>query len=311
MIARGLAVGMLILAFLAPQGRADVLTPVAAKPDTFGWRNSVVAGMNFAQSAFSNWTAGGTSSVAWAWSLLGVFEEVDPRFRWRHLGKLEYGVIKQENEDLRKSIDLIEYETLYIQTINYFVEPYASAAIKTQFHTGRDYNADPLVAPDGKLVYPITSDFADPLYLAQSVGVGRTLIPEQLTTRTGFTVRETITNHYRGFAIGQDEKDKGLGFSDCIDNPECSKTKVETGLESVTEFARNLSENAAIASRLGVFYSFVQPDQLDVNWRNDLTIKALKILSVNLGLELLYDKDVLDKLQTKQALGIGVSYSLL
>jgi hypothetical protein len=311
MIARGVIVAALVLLAFAPAGRADVLVAAEAKPDTLGWRNEVVASMNFAQSSFSNWTAGGTNSVAWAWSLHGVFEQVASSFTWRHRGLLEYGLLKQENEDLRKSVDLIAYETLYTRKIDYFVEPYASAGLKTQFHTGRDYDAEQFVSSEGDLIYPVTSDFADPLYLAQSVGVGRTLIPDELTTRAGFTVRETITDRLRGYAIDDDEEELGLEFDDCTNNPACDKNKIETGLESITELSRKLSENTALASRLGIFYSFDQADEVDMTWRSDLTIKALKFLSVNVGVELLFDMDVLDKLQTKQTLGIGVSYQLL
>jgi hypothetical protein len=283
-----------------------------AEPDTFGWKNSLVAGTIFSQSAFSNWVAGGTSSHAWTTSLRGSFEQREPHFNWRQQGNLEYGLLKQEGQNVRKSVDLIEFETLYTRKINFFVDPYASAGLKTQFATGRDFDAVPDTTTSGDLIFPGTSDFADPLHLSQSMGVGRTIIaPDELRTRFGFTVRETITETYRGHAIDENEEDLQLTFDDCTDNPACDKTKVETGLESISEYAKKLAETTGFTSKLAFFYSFEQPDELDVNWRNDLTVTVLKLLSINFGLELLFDEDILNKLQTKQLLGIGVSYSLL
>ena len=303
LLARAFAAATLLAATLAatlaPAARSAE-PAAAAQPDSSGWKNSLVAGLTFSQSAFSNWAAGGTSSAAWAWSLRGTFEQVEPGFTWRHKGQLEYGLLKQEGQDLRKSVDLIELETLYTRKLDFFVNPYGSASLKTQFTTGRDFK----VEPGSNGAFPATSDFADPLYLAQSAGAGRTLLPGQLSTRLGFTVRETLTDVFRNFAAE-------ASVDSCTGNPDCERTKVETGLESVTELGRKLGETTSLSSKLGLFYSFEQPDELDVSWRSDLTIKALKILSVNFGLELLFDEDVVDKLQTKQALGIGVSYNLL
>lgn len=285
--------------------------PVPSPPDTLGWKGSLVAGATFSQSAFSNWTAGGTSSVAGTSSLRATFEERQLGHTWRQQGNFEYGILKQKGTGARKSVDLIEAETLYTLMLELFVDPYASAAAKTQFSRGRDFTAVPDTTAGGELVFPATSDFADPLYLAQSAGVGRTLIDRELTTRFGFTIRETITDIYRGYAIDENEEDLGLDFTACIGNPACDRTKIETGLESITEYAKKLAEAAALTSKFALFYSFEQPDELDVNWRNDLSVKVLEFLSVNFGLELLFDEDVLNQLQTKQVLGIGLSYSLL
>jgi hypothetical protein len=291
----------------AAQADAPPLAPAVATADTFGWKNSLVAGMNFSQSAFDNWAGGGTSSVAWAWSLLGTFHERRPAYEWRHRGQLEYGLVKQEKENLRKSVDLIELETLYTRKIDFFVNPYAGAGVKTQFTKGRDFGATPDTTADNDLVYPITSDFADPLYFSQSVGVGRYLVPEELNTRLGFSVREVLTDRFREFSRDEDED----AIESCTDNPACDDLKVETGLESITEYAKKLSANTSLASKLGFFFSFEQPDELDMSWRSDLSVKVVKVIAINFGLELLYDEDVLARLQTKQLLGVGLSYSLL
>jgi hypothetical protein len=284
--------------------------PAVAPADTFGWRNKVVVSVNFNQASFSNWQAGGASSLSFAGSLRSNFEQVEPTFIWRNLGNLEYGIVKQSDEDLQKSVDVIEFESLYTRRVEFSLKPYASAAVKTQFASGRDYD-EKTGSSNGVPIFPVTSDFADPLYLAQSAGVGYTIIPGVMTTRLGFSLRETITDVFRGYAINEDEEDLGLDFDDCINNPACDSFKLESGLESITEYARKFDQEAIFTSRLGLFYSFNQLDELDMNWRNDLVVKVVSILNVNFGLEFHYDDDVASRLQVKQLLGLGISYILL
>jgi hypothetical protein len=288
---------------------AETATAVA-EPDTFGWRNHVIVGMNFNQASFSNWQAGDSSNIAWAWTMNATFEEVEPHYIWRNTGLVEYGFVKQEDDDLRKSIDLIAVETLYTRRVEFYLKPYVSAMAHTQLSHGRDYD-EKTGSSNGEPIFPVTSDFADPLYLGQSAGLGYILIPGIMTTRFGFSLRETITDTFRGYAINDDEEDRGLEFDDCTGNPDCDQFKFETGLESITEYARKLDEDSAFSSRLGLFYAFQQPDELDVSWRNDLNIQTLGFINVIFGLEFLFDQDVINKLQVKQLLGVGVSYNLL
>jgi hypothetical protein len=306
-----MGVGMLLLPLPASAQPAPPPAGAAvAQADTFGWRSRLIAGVNFNQASFSNWQAGGASNIAWAWTLHGTFEEVQPTYIWRNTSLMEYGFIKQEGDDLRKSIDLIAFESLYTRRIDFYLKPYVSAMARTQLSHGRDYS-EKTGSANGEPIFPVTSDFADPLYLAQSAGFGYILLPGIMTTRFGFSVRETITDTFRGYARDDDEEDLGLEFDDCIANPDCDGIKVETGIESITEYARKFDKESAFTSRLGLFYAFQQLDELDMSWRNDLTIQTLGFLNVIFGLEFLYDQDVIDKLQMKQLLGVGVSYNLL
>jgi len=310
-----LVLGLLAALVLPTRARAQAPPPVPPPPavavaDTFGWRNKVVASVNFNQASFSNWQAGGASNLSFAGSLRNNFEQVEPTYIWRNLGNLEYGIVKQDKEDLQKSIDVIEFESLYTRRVEFSLKPYASAAVKTQFASGRDYE-EKSGSSNGEPIFPVTSDFADPLYLAQSAGVGYTILPGVMTTRFGFSLRETLTDVFRGYAINEDEEDAGLDFDACVGNEACDGFKLETGLESITEYARKFDQEAIFTSRLGLFYSFNQLDELDMNWRNDLVVKVLSILNVNFGLEFHYDDDVIQKLQVKQLLGLGISYTLL
>ncbi len=299
------------------------------EPEPFGWLNTLTASANFSQNTFNNWQAGGTNSAAWAWGLVGRFVDNRPAFSWENNLGLEYGLIKQEGQDARKSVDLLGFETVYLRNIDYAVQPFASASLRTQLATGRDYNPAPSIETLGREEYPKTSAFADPLYLTQAVGVGRRFDPF-LKSRLGFAMQETLTRDFHRYACKEEERnallaefgagnlDPPLG-DDAGQDPRaleflderCDGSKVEPGLESVTTYDRAFNDNTVFNSRLRLFYSFDQTDQLDTHWRNDLTTKVFKFLAFNFGVELLLDKDISGDLQFKQVLGLGIAYSLL
>jgi hypothetical protein len=88
-----LVLGLWAALAVPARGRAQAPPPVPASPavavaDTFGWRNKVVASITFNQASFSNWQAGGASSLSFAGSLRNNFERVEPTYIWRNLGKI-------------------------------------------------------------------------------------------------------------------------------------------------------------------------------------------------------------------------------
>lgn len=273
-----------------------------------GWDNDVTLGLNFTQNSFSNWEEGGSSSVAWAWVFDAGAHYIQPRYDWETDLNLEYGLVKQEGQDLRKSVDRIELDTVYTHRLGYFVEPFASASFKSQLTLGRDYSAE-VEDPSENESFPRTSKFADPLYMTQAVGVGRTLSPG-LRSRLGFALREVRTNEFRRYGC-TDEETESIEDVQTRDRV-CDELRVDTGLESVTRLERTFNEEKTILkSRLTLFFSFEQRDQVDVNWRNELSAELIKYVTLNFALELLYDKDIRDVLQTKQVLGIGLRFSMI
>jgi hypothetical protein len=257
--------------------------------DAPGWHSSFVGTFTFAQTSFSNWAEGGTNSAAWQATGNGVFKRVGGETVWTTNVKLEYGEIDAEDTGTRKALDLIFLESILdLQTARY-VKPYAAVSAKTQFARGYDYKSDPVTA---------VSDFADPLLLTQSAGVGFMLKP-WLRSRVGFAMQETFTDEFRAYSDDPDTPDELEDF------------KAEGGLESVTAADKWFGEKLNFKSRLALFWAFNNSDQVDVDWMNDATLKAWGALGVTFKLNLLYNKDVLDKVQFKQVFGVGLSYTFI
>src|SRR5690606_14535633 len=72
------------------------------------WRRSFSAGLNLNQASFSdNWKAGGVNSIA-----LNTYLNARADYRWERISwdnslQLQYGLLKNKGEGLRKSIDRI------------------------------------------------------------------------------------------------------------------------------------------------------------------------------------------------------------
>lgn len=286
--ARAAALCVLFVLAIAAAGTARAQG--TAKLDSLGWHNELIGSLNFTQSSFSNWAGGGEDNSSWLLGGRGRFKRYGHRTNWSNVLRLEYGETKQKNQDSRKAYDLIFAESIVDFNTSRLIKPYARASAKTQFTAGYDYAPDPKVK---------VSDFADPLYLTQGAGVGFQVKP-YLITRFGLGLQETFADQF------------AATYTDDPATPDkLEKSRIEGGLESVSELDRTINKQLGLKSRLALFWAFNNTDQVDVDWMTDINLKAMGALGMTFKFELLYNKDVMDKIQWQQVLGIGVTYSFL
>jgi hypothetical protein len=137
----------------------------------------------------------------------------------------------------------------------------------------------------------------DPGYFTQSAGVGYSP-NDMFKTRLGAALRETVTNNFNQFA-------------DDPQTPEVEKTKIEPGVESVTDFILTMEEDLILTSNLRLFSNLIQFRQIVVRWDNIITAKITKYVNVNFNFQIFYDHFISPKRQIKQSLALGISYSFL
>jgi hypothetical protein len=254
----------------------------------YGWKNQVLGSLNLTQTNFDNWSAGGENSLSWQINLNAKFEKNELNYNWTSSGKFQFGQIKVGDQSNKKSVDEIMLETIYNFKPDWVIDPYISLTGLTQFTKGYDYSTDVKIA---------ISDFLDPGYFTQSIGFGYTP-NEMIKTRIGAALRETITSKYNQYA----------------DDPETSKvekTKVEPGLESVTDFVYKIEEDLVFNSNLRLFSNFMQFKQIVVRWDNVLVAKITNNVNVNFNFQLFYDHIISSKRQIMQSLALGINYSFL
>ncbi len=258
------------------------------KKEKLGWNNNVVGSLNLTQTNFDNWSQGGENSVSWQFNFNAKFEKNEKQYNWNNSAKISYGKLKVGSQSYRKSVDEIRLETVYTYKLDMYVNPYASATGETQFSKGYIYS----VGGDSAI-----SDFMDPGYFTQSVGLGYSS-DDMFKTRLGAALRETVTKKYNQ-------------YSNDPDTPKIEKTKVEVGIESVTDFSFKLSKNLLFTTNLRLFSNLVQFKQMVVRWDNVVTASVAKYVDVNFNYQIFYDRTVSPKRQIKEALALGLTYTFL
>jgi len=249
------------------------------------WLPSGVLGLNLSQIALENWSTGGESSLAFTlFSNFGLDYFSDP---WSFTNKLKisYGRTKLGSDEYKTTDNELFLENLLTYDAGWFANPYISNAVRTAIAKGFDYSGDQPVQ---------ISNFFDPGYINQSIGLAYK-VSESFHTRLGLGFQETITNDFRHYTDPEN-------FEDTF--------KFETGIETVSNLTFNIDEDLLFTSELRLFGAFDKLDVWDVRWDNLIVAKVTNLINVNLNVLLVYDADQTLRTQVKEALQIGITYTL-
>lgn len=255
---------------------------------SYGWTHSVVTGLNLTQISFKDWAQGGESALSYTLWLKGSAVEEQERTKWTNGYKLGFGQTRLGDQGLKKTDDEIYLEALLIYKLGLSINPYASATMRTQFARGYAYDAT-----GNELA---VSTFFDPGYLTQSVGAAYQPLPE-VTTRFGIGLREIFTSDF-------------VRYADDPETMEIEKTKVEGGIESVTDVKWKFAENMIVTSRLEMFAPFNHVDRIIVRSDNTISASVNKYVTTTLNVQLVNDVTVTPLTQIKEVVALGVTYTL-
>jgi Protein of unknown function (DUF3078) len=249
------------------------------------WLPSGVAGLNLSQLALENWSQGGEEALAFTlYSNFGVDYFSNP---WSFTNKLKlaFGRTKLGSNDFRTTENEFFLENLLMYDVGWFANPFISNTVRTVITKGFDYSGDEAVQ---------ISDIFDPGYINQSIGLAYK-VSESFSTRLGVGFQETITSKFRQYTDPDN-------FEDTF--------KFDTGVESVSNLNLKLDDDLLYTSELRLFGTFDQIDVWDVRWDNIVTAQITKLVNVNFNVLLIYDVDQIAKTQLKEALQIGITYTL-
>lgn len=253
-----------------------------------GWIPSGVAGLNISQIALNNWSQGGENSLTW--TLTGDFalNYITENYTLENTLKVAYGKNKAGSQEFRTNDNELYLVNLISKNIDSWdIKPYFSNSVRTTITTGYDYSKNPKSE---------IADIFDPGYVNQSLGF---LYDKHkyFTTRLGLGSQEVFTN-------------VNTRYTDDPKTPEIETFKFDMGVESVTTSEVNLAENLMIKSNLRLFSRFKELSVWDIRWDNALVAKVNDFLNVNLTFLFVYQEDQSKQGQIKQALQLGVVYTL-
>jgi hypothetical protein len=261
-----------------------------AETDSTGWKKNMTAILAGSQASYNNWAEGGTNSLAFTASVKGNARRITSNWVQSHEVRLALGSLKQDSLDFRKADDLIQYKGAFeYKNEDAFANwhPTAALSFRSQFAEGFDYSTN----PEAKV-----SAFFSPAILTQTLGFTNQPV-EWFTWVIGVAAKETVVGIERFRPTFGNEMDEAVRF--------------EPGFDTTAKIDRDLFENVNLQSTLNLFGAFGQINEPDVRWENLITMQVNSWLTVNFEYVTFYDKDIVDKLQTKQVLSTGISFKLL
>jgi hypothetical protein len=274
-------------------------TSALAQTDTTYWRKSFSLGINLNQAAFSsNWKAGGVNSIAIGAFANGQANYLRDRVSWDNAMELQYGLIKNAGQEMRKSLDRIFLDSKYGYRLSPVWNAFASVNFISQFARGYQYDAD---AAGNDLL--ISNIFA-PAFLTFALGFEYKPVPwfslrlspfaPRFTFLSDQSVRPTPDAVAYGVPVGKSVRTEWLA------------AQVQAELE------KDLAENL----RLKVSYlAYANYETLALNTVDhrlivNLTAKVNRFMSVNLTGNMLYDRDQDLSVQYSQSLALGILYKV-
>lgn len=274
-------------------------------PDTTYWKKDLRAGLSFNQASFSdNWQGGGVNSIG-----LNTFFNYKGNYAkgihsWDNNIDLAYGIIKNEGQDSRKSVDRLFLDTKYGRVLSSKWNFYTSLSFLSQFDEGYEYDVeDPVTGETSNI---LISNFMSPAFITSSWGVEYVPV-DYFKVRFGpFSPRVTIVT---------DEKVAVNGELDGVPARYGVKAGETTRFEwlafqMMADFNKDIATNLNLKWNYMLFanYQEFKPKKMDHRLDAMITAKVNNFIDVGLGGILIYDSDQSEDVQLSQALNLGVVY---
>ncbi|MDN5349102.1 MAG: hypothetical protein PWQ54_498 [Bacteroidales bacterium] len=276
------------------------------------WKRGGNIGLNFSQSHLSNWAAGGDNALNWQSILNYSVNYAYEKNKWDNSISVALGYSHLGDAKAIKTDDKIEINSLYGYKAaeNFFYS--LAFSFKTQFTDGFDYKNDSTNRISGFLV---------PAYITLGIGMEYKSSSTFSINVAPVTGRVTIVND-------QDLADKGEFGVDPAEYDENTGIKIADGKTSRFEIGAKIAaildiklvENVNFNSKLELFSDYLHnPQNIDVDWQNLITMKINSWLNANISAHLIYDDDITirdndgnsgPRTQFKEVLSIGLSYKL-
>ena len=278
-----------------------------------GWHRKGNIGLNFGQSSYTNWAAGGQNTI----NGQGMFNYAilyrHGNFKWDNTlnTALGYSFYDFDRKPI-KTDDKIEFTSLAALKATEHLNYGAEMAFRSQFAYGFDHTKDST---------QYISKFLAPAYISLGLGVEWVPCKHFSLYFSPVTGRVTIVNDDRlaeEGAYGVNNLDK----YDTITHTNFDKVHWEFGARAVAKFQYPIMKNVDFNSKLELFSNYLKdPQYVDVDWQNMLVMKVNSWLNCNLSTHLIYDRDIPfyddnnvkiegSKVQFKEVLAVGFMINL-
>ncbi|HSH66880.1 MAG TPA: DUF3078 domain-containing protein [Bacteroidia bacterium] len=301
---------------LAASFMLGVAAQAQVRDSTKNWIKGGNLGLNFSQSSFTNWAAGGENALS-----LTTYANVFSNYKkgenaWDNSLSLAYGMIQSGHTAVRKNEDKIDFTSKYGRAFSKHWFYSALLNAKSQFAAGYNY-------PDDSTAI---SRFAAPAYLLVALGADYkttdgvfTMFISPLTMKTTIVNDRTLANAGAYGVEAAEYDDAGVLIKDG------KMARYEVGGYLRAQFKKDIAKNVNLASKLELFSNYIdRPQNIDVNWEVLINMKINKFLTCNVATQMIYDNDIPvpvereengvkvmgtgPRLQFKEVLSLGLSF---
>jgi hypothetical protein len=275
---------LLLCVLIASTDSASAISDsTAVNPWSLGW----IGTLNGSQATYRNWSQGGVNTVAVTGGTRFTAKYSENRFVLDHSTSLKYGRARLNGNVGRKTDDEIRIRN---QASRKFNNPHFSLIgqlnFDTQFYEGYD-----------RAFTNIISKFMAPAYITETIGLAYT--PEKnLQFNAGLSLKQTI--------VADTLLSPRYGLKDG------STFRNEGGVSLGFRLSKQVMTNVSYSGSADTFTNLLRPVSSTVfKMNNDIVGKINSYLTTNFQYAVIFDDNVTKKLQVKQVLSVGFSYTIL
>lgn len=273
-----------------------------SQDSTATWKISGVASFMTTVNTYSeSWTGGEQGTATWTAGLNATAEkQLRPALSNRNTLRLAFGQSSNQDQatkewaDFEKSTDLIDLESLWKLTLGWFVDPYLSGHLISQFVDERDTTF---------------TRYANPIDLTESSGGSRDLLKTDRivwSTRLGAAVRQLVDREvaYSGGRHTEMTNDGGVEWVNDLKWE--NEAKWAKWASTLKVYEALVSSKASETDGTAAEGHWRRPD---VNFENTLSLNITRYVMINLYAQLLYDREISDEARFKETLAVGLTYA--
>ena len=249
------------------------------------WKIENKASLNFTQSYFSNWSAGGENTLATTGKFTNSSNYAKEKHKWDNWLDLALGYSLIGDAKSMKTDDKIEFISSYGYKIHDKLYATLLMTFRSQFAKGYDYGVDSTF---------YISKFMAPG--AIDIGPGIEWKPNEhfLINFSPITARWIIVNDEILADAGSFGLEPAIKDTNGVIIEHAKKAKFMFGAKVLAVFTYEIFKNVDFATKLELFSDYLDnPQNIDVNWQAGLTLKVNSWLNVNITTELIYDDDIM------------------
>jgi hypothetical protein len=266
------------------------------------------------QVSFTNWNAGGSSSISGLLGLISSINYKDKFFNWKNNTSIRYGINKQESRELRKTDDLFELNSNLGYKPNSSSDWFYSARLNFRTQLTNGYNYPNTEEPISRFLAPGYLFFGGGMEYGKNIDE-LSFYFSPITLKATFVLDEDLAN------AGSFGVEAAVLDDDGNIIVPGERVRREFGMLLTNSYEMEILENINLRQQVSLYSDYINNfGNVDVDWRLDFDFKVNSFVRATLGSHLRYDDDVKiikptdvegefdesgAKVQWKQFLGVG------